>query len=302
MNSRIAKATRAIFMLKRALSTNHNVFTGLALTLFDKMISPVLLFGCPLWSLPQINTVIKVQTSDIPLQNVKGWVISNLKELYPALNENSVKSIRTYRSKNEIAIEMENPMIKNCVLEQLAKRPLTFNIIACQDNEYLFEGVQSQFCKYVLGVSKYASTTLSLGELGRYPIAFKALTQTVLYWLRLEQGTDNFLLQRAYQECKTNEYDWFKQIRNFLQINGLGPVWLNVASLAKNYVKNKIKQRLQDQYIQSYRDYITSNVASGKTAVLDICGVGGFNYEMCQYMVEVNDPPSKIICYKVEDR
>ncbi len=127
MNSRIDKATRAIFILKRALSTNYNVSTRLALTLFDKMISPVLLFGCPLWSLPQINSMIRVQISEIPVLNVKGWGLSNLKELYPALNDHSVKSIKTHRSKNEIVVEMENPTIKNCVLEHLKKRPLTFN-------------------------------------------------------------------------------------------------------------------------------------------------------------------------------
>ncbi len=73
-------------------------------------------------------------------------------------------------------------------------------------------------------------------------------------------------------------------------MNGLGTVWANAAKLAKNYVKSKIRQRLQDQYVQHYGEYITNNKVSGQTAVLDICGVGGFNYGMCSYMTEITDP------------
>ncbi len=141
-------------IFQRMLSTNYNESTGLALNLFDNIISPVLLFGFPIWSLPQVNTAIKVQIFDIPEQKVKEWAISNLKELYPALEEDSVKSMKNIPLKNEFVVEFKDQVIKNYILSYLAKIPLMFNIINCWDKDCVFESVHTKFCKYVLGVSK----------------------------------------------------------------------------------------------------------------------------------------------------
>ncbi len=53
-------------------------------------------------------------------------------------------------------------------------------------------------CKYALEISKYSSNILFLGELGRYPIIITSADLGILYWWRLERGTDNPLLNRAY--------------------------------------------------------------------------------------------------------
>ncbi len=36
------------------------------------------------------------------------------------------------------------------------------------------ETVHTNYCKFILGISKYESTTLTLGELGRFPLQNEA--------------------------------------------------------------------------------------------------------------------------------
>ena len=52
INDRVMKAKMVSNMVLQALSTNKNVSVRLALSLFDKQITPILLYGCPIWSLP----------------------------------------------------------------------------------------------------------------------------------------------------------------------------------------------------------------------------------------------------------
>ena len=45
---RIEKAQKASFVIRQAISTSQNVSVNLALSLFDKQIEPILLYGCPI--------------------------------------------------------------------------------------------------------------------------------------------------------------------------------------------------------------------------------------------------------------
>ena len=56
-HDRIMKATRMSNMVLQAIR-NRNVSVRLALSLFDKQITPILLYGCPVWSLPDSQNLI----------------------------------------------------------------------------------------------------------------------------------------------------------------------------------------------------------------------------------------------------
>ena len=43
----------------------------------------------------------------------------------------------------------------------------------------------SRFCKFILGVNKYAPNLASKAELGRYPVVISALLHSIKYWLYL---------------------------------------------------------------------------------------------------------------------
>ncbi len=271
IQDRIDKANRAIFMIRRAISSVHNVSIDLALSMFDKRISPVLLFGCPIWGVPTHRFGVKLCIEGIPDKDVKTWLLGVLHIFSDSISATDIKSYRVYRNKNEVFIDFSSIEIKSRVISGFSVKPTTFDIVNVQQNSPEYEKVHSNFCKFALGISKYASTTLSFGELGRFPIKFKVLNQAVRYWHRLETGTDNFLLQRAFSECKVLDFPWLKELSTFLRNNGIGHIESQMGNLKECYVKSKIKQRLQDQYIQIHNDYVNSNTQSGKSWVISQC-------------------------------
>ncbi len=271
IQDRIDKANRAIFMIRRAISSVHNVSIDLAMSMFDKRISPVLLFGCPIWGVPTHKFSIKLCIGGIPDKDVKIWLLEVLNSFSDGVLASDIKSYRVYRSKSEVFIDFNSIGIKSRIISGFSIKPTTCNLINLQQNNPEYEKVHSIVCKFALGISKYSSTTLAFGELGRFPIQFKVLNQAVRYWHRMEIGTDNFLLQRAYSECKALDFPWLKGIEYFFGNNGIGQIENQMKNLKECYVKSKIKQRLQDQYIQTHSDYIESNLHSGKSLVASKC-------------------------------
>ena len=69
-------------------------------------------------------------------------------------------------------------------------------------NENEIEKVHQYFCKRTLNVSKYASKNAVNAELGRCPIMHKAWGLAVEYSLRLENCTENAILNEAFLEAK----------------------------------------------------------------------------------------------------
>ena len=61
MNDRIQKATKVSNMILRAIRTNKNVSTKLAMSIYDTQISPVLLYGCAIWSVPKHGNLIYLE-------------------------------------------------------------------------------------------------------------------------------------------------------------------------------------------------------------------------------------------------
>ena len=57
IQDRMAKASRVSHMILQALRTNRNVSAKLAMSLFDKQIIPILLYGSSVWSLPQTQNL-----------------------------------------------------------------------------------------------------------------------------------------------------------------------------------------------------------------------------------------------------
>ena len=142
------------------------------------------------------------------------------------------------------------------MVDQRATRPL--NLVA----QYPFLAVpgfrkpdlsspDSSFCKYSVGVSKYASTKLTLNELGRFPIKIRSTVLVILYWLRLEHGTNNVLLNKAFDTTKQENHPWIQNIQYALWQIGLGDVsvWQNPKSFEKNQLKRILTTKLKDIYV-----------------------------------------------------
>ncbi len=122
---------------------------------------------------------------------------------------------------------MYKDILCNCM-----SHPSTFtisydeNICDCE-----IEQTYNSFYKYALGISKYTSSTLTLGELGKFPFSNKASVLGLAYWLRMEQGTEYILLNKAFNSMKM--YNWVK--RSLAQSPCL------IIKEAKNVCNTKVK-------------------------------------------------------------
>ena len=245
-----------------------------------------------MWGLPtKKNYCIKIQYNETLKTNAKQKVIDMLKKIEIDVKLNNIITIRTYAKKKELLVQLNNMAFKAEIIRQFNLTPATFNIIdhVIDKKTPLFAKVQTNFCKFSLGISKYESNTLALGELGRYPIEQKAARLSILYWLRLEQGTTNELLNHAFIECKNEQHEWIKKVFDFLNTNGLRYIWDQINNLNKDYVNSKIKQRLNDQYKQHYDGYIKNNRTTGKTYIVDVCKVKE-KYERENYITNIKSP------------
>ena len=88
----------------------------------------------------------------------------------------------------------------------------------------MYERVHKDYCKRVLNVSKYASDQ---AWLGRTSIENQILYMIVKYWLRLEQGSENEIVNNASRVAKAENHEWVESIKYFLFRNGFVYAWDN---------------------------------------------------------------------------
>jgi uncharacterized protein YbaR (Trm112 family) len=98
-----------------------------------------------------------------------------------------------------------------------------------------------------------------MAELGRHPIHNKVWALAANYWLRLEQGTPNLLVNKAYSEAKRERHQWVQGIRYLLMRNGFGYAWETPSSINPKHFGRSFQQRLNDQTIQSWQSQSSSS-------------------------------------------
>ena len=255
MEDRIDKALKCSYVLRNAISHHHNISTTLAMSLFNKQIAPVLLYGCSVWAAPEINAYLNIKVNKLD------WFANKQAEqlLYRLMNRYiDIEKSVIYRDENRILLKLKSWEDKLEILQQSARNPITFLIadhdIKCSEN-LSFEKVQTKFIKFALGVPKTTSTSACLRELGEYPVSIRAYTQCVMYYHRLEaisnENSDSFiLLNSAYNTMKEYKHPWLNSIHYILAKNGMDDVYRDMSNLRSNYVKNSVKMRLCSIYEQ----------------------------------------------------
>ena len=124
-------------------------------------------------------------------------------------------------------------------------------------NSLLYEKTHSKYCKFALNVPKYSSTSACMAEMGRYPLSFKIWSLCIKYWMRLANGTNNVLLNNAFQTVKEENHEWLQNIKYLLNLHGFGKQWNNPIVNHEVYIKHFIwtfRKRLEDQYIQFWEN------------------------------------------------
>ena len=214
ITDRINKATRVSHMVLQALRVDQNVSPRLSLSLFDKQIVPILLYGAAVWSAPRTHNFIYLlnqtgsDTTRYLVQNVLNG-ISDSQIPFVYAKRVGKKPKQGTPDLRKILIKLQNYKHKEILLRE--NKHLFTDYI--DNNDSSIQNVHNYFCKRSLNVNEYASTSAVKYELGRFHITHKAWGHAVKYWLRLESGTGHTILNEAYLEAKQNNHEWVQGIQ-----------------------------------------------------------------------------------------
>ena len=184
VNDRVLKAKRAAFAMEQAISTTQNISTKLSMSLFDKQIEPILLYGSQIWDIPSSTHSLKLKGDTLDT-NTR---VAAYKCLQPiGINDINIVSCSRLKLDQGITLTVRNVSNKLEIMTQYIKTPATFTI---EENEELppddVEILYSSFCKYAVGVSKYASTKLTLKR--TWLISYQNQINGIGYLILVETG------------------------------------------------------------------------------------------------------------------
>ena len=94
--------------------------------------------------------------------------------------------------------------------------PINLDDKCVQDTD--IERLHYKYCKFSLNIPKESSTLVTLTELGRFPIRLNIWTQMIKYLMRFLSGTNNSILDEAFQSAKLNETRWYQSIHTLIYI------------------------------------------------------------------------------------
>ena len=289
MEDRIRKASRMSHMLLQGLRTNRNVSSKLAMSLFDKQIVPILLYGSSIWDTPKTHCLfyLEGQPEHLNTRNlVSNMLNSSLNRSVHFLYARRVGK-RHHSTHRKILIKLKNYSDKLELFESAIESNYTISNFT--EKESHVEKIHHDFCKKALNISKYASNTAVELELGRFPVSNVAKGLMIKYWLRLNAGTGNMLLNEAYSECKNNYYDWLQGIQFLLTTNGFGNVWNDPTSVNKENFHHYFRQRLNEIHIQNCESKISNSNRFSTLQILDA------EFKMQNYILRVTDPEKREI-------
>ena len=150
------------------------------------------------------------------------------------------------------------------------------------------EKFHNNFCKFVLNINKRSSSTAAKYELGRHPIFINAMGHSIKFWHRLETGTPNLFVNKAYACAKINNHKWIQSIQALLSRSGQYELYTNPTTFSKSkVVANMVKKRLQDQNIQLVNAKLTNS--SRFTQLIEIKN----NFERSEYLMIIKDPEKR---------
>ena len=291
ISDRVAKARKVGNMILHAIRTNKNISVSLAMSLFEKQVSPVLLYGCPIWSTPHHGRLMYIEnqpevgnTRSI-MNDISLKLLGRKVSFEYAKRVGKKPSNSSQNTNRKILVKLEKYSDKLALLskDQADFKLSNFETPCLSDLDKL----HLSFCKKSLNMSKYASNTGVLFELGALPVEHKAFSLVIKYWLRLTGGTKNILLNEAYTESVEINSEWLQSVEAMLCENGFKNVWENPSQVDHNNFHKEFRSRLDDQFIQKVRGKIND---SQRFDILKLIANEDGKFSRQSYLGKINNP------------
>ena len=170
----------------------------------------------------------------------------------------------------------------------------------------IVDGVHTKFCKFTLGVKKYASNLAARAELGRYPIDCFIKTQSLLYEERLFNRETNPLLKECYNVSKmlhlNGIYSWYtyiNHIRDELNVKKSNNCE-NIHTKSSNRIsKIYFKKETSDHFYKQYQERILNLDQNSKLQIFKAIKT---DYTFEKYLYCLNPEIRRLICkFRISD-
>ncbi len=290
---RVEKATKAMYSVRNAISHNENISTALANTLFDKQISPILLYGSALWILPEVNRYAKIAIHDV----MNWFAYKQVENLFQEIMGREIPFEKTYipinREEKHLYIKFSHWLDKEELIR--ATNVNANSGLTVSDHNvpmHIFNSidkVQGKFLKFSLGVSKFASTSAVLRELGQFPVTLKGVRLALMYYYRLRaviSPQTHPILSAAFSCMQESNNPWLENVEFYFAKLGLSNIFMNISNLHKTYVNSKLIQRLHDSYAQENNSHLAD---SEHLQTFNSC-VSGSKYKRSEYLTLIDSP------------
>lgn len=122
-----------------------------------------------------------------------------------------------------------------------------------------------QFCKHILGVRSSTQNIFVYGELARTPLICKRYTNIIRYWFKVLNSDDLKYVSTVYKMMLNdlidfpNKKSWAFHVKHILQTYGFNDVWINQGVGNVRLFINIFKQRVKDNYIQSWTQQVSES-------------------------------------------
>jgi hypothetical protein len=162
--------------------------------------------------------------------------------------------------------------------------------------------VHNKFCKYILGLKKWASNIASRSELGRLPIDCFIKTQCLLYEDCILANDTPVILKECYSLSKSfhekGTYSWFSYVNHVRYENKINHSNEEFNKKNKNKLR-KYKNAVEQEYLDIYNKKLESIDDKGKLLLFKTLKT---EYKLEFYLKYPDNAIRKLICqFRVSD-
>lgn len=129
----------------------------------------------------------------------------------------------------------------------------------------LFERIHLKFLKLIFKLKRSTPSFMIYGELGLTPITIDIQARMVAYWSKLldnEHSKINSTIYTVIYHIHTNGFyksKYIEHIKSLLDKNGFSDIWLSQNVQNSKWLSKCFKQKLIDQYIQTWSNLVDSS-------------------------------------------
>ena len=165
-----------------AIGTTGNVSVNLSLNIFDKQISPVVLYGSAIWVTPKSFNLLYLDNQDegVNARSIASRVLYGILHKHVSIKYAHRVGKLSSGAKRRILVNLKYYSDKENILHQSTHSADIRDFREKESN--ILEKLHMSYAKRTLNLSKYASNMAVQWQLARFPLQHRTWGLAIKYW------------------------------------------------------------------------------------------------------------------------